>query len=206
MQTNTERVTAGIPSLSPPKRNRIDTVRHTRAISDAALKLERQRAAEAVASDGGTDTTNLLAQMGRPLSCTDIMARLRKANSNLLFELSKADPSKMGIYAVMHEPDPVTKTGSSWKKFICGMEAAYSPEFSVRHATTELIPQSRMTERGTQEFDGMAKAPKFVKETRGWRTVLARLLHERLITHSQIDRYFNPSAGRSSKNWRTLTT
>lgn len=66
------------------------------------------------------------------------------------------------------------------KQFLFGFERGISPEFSVRH---------------TNELN------QFVGETRGWRTVIARLIMTRHISEGAADKAFGlPS--RSSKNWK----
>lgn len=60
-----------------------------------------------------------------------------------------------------------------------GMESGYSPEFSVLHRDDE---------------------GHFYKETRGWRTILARLIRTRLITEPQANKVFG-APSRSSQKW-----
>jgi hypothetical protein len=79
------------------------------------------------------------------------------------------------------------------------MERKLSPEFSVRHSKVEHVPDPDVSGH-------WQKVQTFVDETRGWRTVLARLLHAKLITEPQINRYFGSFMTRDSKNWQSLTT
>jgi len=168
------RVTQGLPSLSPSKRYTLDHRGATRAYQEALIHDAQDKEAAASAPDADHPTTSLEAQVGRPLTGHEIAARLRKLNGNLIFERSLAVPDKMGIYHV-HD---------GRKDFLMGYEYGYSPEFSVRH----------VNDKG-----------QFVKETRGWRTVLMRLIRQRLITASGAARLFGLPT-RTSHNWQSLTT
>jgi hypothetical protein len=149
--------------------------------------LEKESAASDV-RDGETDTSVLEAQIGRPLTSLQLEQRLKKCNSSLYFERAIADPTKTGIYQIRE----------GQKFFLLGMEAGYMPEFSVRHVETEKVPDT--------EIDGATvERRKFVSETRGWRTVLARLLRNGLVTVGQIEQYFQVSSGRSSQTWQLYT-
>jgi hypothetical protein len=153
-----------------------------RTLADHVKQLE-----STIQDDGGVVVTNSLAQAGRAMTSLEVINKLLAMNHNLHFEPSILAPDIMGIYLV--QPDT--------KRFICGMERGWMPEFSIRHTKDEMVPNGE---------GGMKKVATFAKETRGWRTVLARLLRERLITMPQIDKHFNPSGGRDSQNWQTLTT
>ncbi len=182
------KVTAGLPALSPQLRSRVDTVRRTRAMNRQALldTLERESYA---ADSGGLGGNDLEYQIGRPLTAAQFEQRIRRCNPNLLVERSRADPTKRGVYRV--------EDGE--RRFICGMESGYMPEFSVRHIEMQEIPDPDIAGH-------WQKIPKFKGETRGWRTVLARLLRHRVIEPAAIERWFEISQGRSSRNWQLLTT
>lgn len=190
------RVTAGLPGLTPRIRNERDIVENTRDLSSRAMLQQRENDAFTVASDGGIDTTNIMAQMGRPLASTEVISRLRRMNANLVFEISMSDSSKYGIYAMELRADPVTGLFGNRKRFICGMESGYQPEFSVRHYREKEVPDATA-------IGHWRKEKIFTRETRGWRTVLMRLLKERLISEAQIQRYFD-SPSRPSRNWQAL--
>ena len=142
-----------------------------------------------VAPDGDICTTDLESQLGLPLSGTEFIRRLQIMNRNLLFEVSQSDNSKTGIYVIRNQQ----------KVFICGMERGFMPERTVKHAKREKVPNPDEKHKG--EF---IEVETFTKETRGWRTVLMRLLRARLITAPQIDQYFPPNL--NSRNWKMLTT
>jgi hypothetical protein len=158
-----------------------------------------------VESDAGRDVTNLLAQMGRPLTCQQVIDRLKLANSNLIFEQSKSDSTKFGIY-IMHDERTPAGTWEKRKVFICGMEAGVMPEFTVKHVTFTRVanPDLLGNETPTREIDWL-KVPTFLDETRGWRTVLLRLLHQGMITRWHVERYFSWTPTHDSKNWQAQT-
>lgn len=138
---------------------------------------QKAKDAETIAPDAGFDTTSAEAQLGRPLLSSEVQKRLRKLNPSLSFERAVADPSKIGIYVL----DGVSNPGTIWagRRFVLGMEAGMNPEFSVRRT------------------DGT----KITKEIRGWRTVLVRLIRERLIGRGAAEVMFNIAGGRESENW-----
>jgi hypothetical protein len=181
------KVTAGIPSLLPAKRQAIDVRQKSRAFSDQAISEKVKQMEATVQEDDGVSVTNSLAQTGRAMTSSEVILRLKKMNRSLWFEPSILSPSVMGIYVILGDE----------KKFICGMERGWMPEFSIRHTKDEEVPDGS---------GGWRKVATFQRETRGWRTVLARLLRDRLISMPQIDKFFNPLGGRSSQNWQTLTT
>jgi hypothetical protein len=172
-----------------PMRHRGFVHERTRALSLQAAKEQAERDAQTVDPDGDAAVTDVLAQVGRPLASADVQRRLLKLNPNLIFEKSRACPEKTGIYIAA----PSDNWHREGRRFICGMESAYMPEFSVRHARQE---------------DGLNGSLHLVMdgETRGWRTVLARLIRERLITLEQAEREFAVGRGRCSRNWQMLTT
>ena len=181
------RMTAGLPGLLPDKRRRLDTVMRTRDTDGRNLQEQYLRDFETTAPDNGRSTTSLEQQLGRPLTSRQVIDRLKRMNPRLHFEPSLSDSTKMGIYL------PVE--GS--KRFICGMERGYMPEFSVRHAEEVEIP--------SPDLDGTKKkVNRIVRETRGWRTVLARLIRAGLVRIPDCERNFNFS--HDSANWKGLTT
>src|SRR5688572_20068970 len=94
------RITAGLPAVTPESRSIVDERAKTRAISRDAIVQQQRADAASVATDGGLDTTNALAQMGRPLTASQVMERLRKCNPNFWFERAIADSALMGVYVI----------------------------------------------------------------------------------------------------------
>lgn len=160
----------------------------TRAFSLQSARDQAARDAATVDPDNGSQVTDTLAQVGRPLDAPEVQRRLLLLNPNLIFERSRACPEKTGIYL----PAPSSPYHPEGRRFICGMESCWMPEFSVRH---------------TRQETGLDNSLHLVMdgETRGWRTVLARLIRERLITLPQAERAFALTRGRSSRNWQMVT-
>ena len=136
--------------------------------------------------DGDIPTTDAEAQFGRGMSSFKVIEKLKRLNGLLHFEVSKADPTKIGIYGM---------TG-----FIMGMEREESPEFSIRKfkKVKQLVPQGPEREAVWEEH------LEFVGEVRGWRTVLARLIRAGLIGQAAAEVEFEVYKGRDSKNWQNL--
>lgn len=157
-----------------------------------------QRKTSTVAKDGDILTTNFEQQLGHPLSSAEFIRRLQVMNPSLIVEPSLADSTKMGIYIPRRRRQD---DGSERleKQFICGMERGFMPERSVRHKKVVDMPNPDPLLKNT-----FVQTEVFYKETRGWRTVLARLLRARLITMPQIQRHFPVSL--NSRNWQVLTT
>lgn len=157
-----------------------------------AADIETKRA-DAIAPDDTRPTTDMQAQMGQIMRGEEVRKKLRKLNPNFHFELSKADPSRMGIYL----RDGVSNMDTPNHKgllFIMGMEKDFCPEFSVRFTKEEKFWDT--------EKDCEATRESFAGEMRGWRTVIARLLRRGLFMYSDMLREFPETS--QSKNWRML--
>ena len=159
-----------------------DREKHHKAAEGA---LAKQR--EAIAgTDGDFLTTDASAQLGRPLTCKVIIDRLSKMNPNLIFEQSKNFPHIGAVYLIdptanLTDPDERCRG----RRFIVGMEwTGLSPEFMTRKIEND--------QWGNPQMKG---------QIRGWRTVLSRLIHERLIAVSEAERVFSIARGRASQRW-----
>ena len=156
--------------------------KHHKAAEDAIAK---QNAAVA-GMDGNFLTTDLSAQLGRPLSRALLIHRLSRLNPNLVFEQSRANPDIGAVYfrdGVSNLDD--LDHNCRGRRHIVGMEwIGVSPEFTTRKI----------------ELDKFGK-PQMKGQIRGWRTVLARLIKERLISVPDAERVFSISKGRESQRW-----
>lgn len=94
------------------------------------VKMQRARDAETIATDAGRNVTNFKEQIGRPLHGNEIRRLLKTLNTNLRFEIAKADPAVTGIYI--------------GRKFICGMMTNETPEFTVRFSPTGFVMRGEM--------------------------------------------------------------
>lgn len=177
-----------------------------REVRQNALEREIWTNSISVDTDGGYDTSNLLAQMGRPLSSAEVRRRLHLCCPNLIFERALRYPELTGIYIMRDERNPAG--GWSKKKIhICGMPTdGVMPEFSVLHKTKKKVANPDIL---GQKIDRDAvkwkEVETFADETRGWRTVLIRLLHQKIITRHEVDKHFGWNPSRDSEKWANLT-
>lgn len=181
------------------RQKRITRFREQQHRNRETLLDQIERKTVTVARDGKLLTTDLQHQLGTPMSEPEFIRRLQAMNRNFIFEPALSDPEHlMGIYVVRNE---LQDDGSMkpMKRHICGMTRGFMPERTVRHAKRERVPDP-----DPQNKAGWIEVDVFTKETRGWRTVLMRLLRARLITQPQIDRNFPVNL--DSRNWQTLTT
>jgi hypothetical protein len=173
-----------------------DLVRKTRHHFEQEDRAQTKRDADTIAPDlAGMDVTSPGQRAGRPMSGWTLQQKLEKIVSILYFERSNADPTKTGIYLVLHRSTSANKYDGL--RFLCGMETGVMPEFSVIEAEAHTVPDPEAPGGNRIEF-GMAK------EIRGWRTVLLRLMQNRVLSAHDIERYFNISMGRDSQRWQQL--
>jgi hypothetical protein len=177
----------------------------SQALRQQALEQEILSNTISVETDAGRDTSDVLAQMGRPLTSTEVQRRLHLCNSNLIFERSIKFPELTGIYI---EKSQRTAAGG-WEKrkiFICGMESGILPELSVRHKTKKRVANKELlgSQKPTRDIDWQY-VDTFAAETRGWRTVLLRLLHVGIVNRYQVEKHFGWIPSVESKKWAEQT-
>lgn len=175
-----QRVTAGLPSLSPEKRNDI-TESQLRYIYHKATQNEyRHNEEAALAADGGIDDVSNWDQVvGIALQGWQVCSRLKKLNHNLWFERSNAAPDQMGIYLLKND-----FKGGQTKEFICGMQSDLNPEFSLRVKADDGTPKGIIP---------------------GWRRTLMRMIRKNIITEPGAYAMFGPPS-RESESWARFTT
>lgn len=154
-----------------------------------------------VESDAGRDVSCLLAQMGRPLASSEVQRRLHLCNPNLIFRRSINHPELTGIYIEKSERTP----SGGWTKrkvHLCGMESGIMPEFSVLHKTKKRVanPDLLGNTDYKREIDWLY-VDTVEGETRGWRTVLVRLLHLEILTTADVEKHFGWVPSRDSRKW-----
>jgi len=189
-----------------------DQWRKTAAREDAAALRQKSLADDiksntiSVDPDNGREVSDLLAQMGRPLSSQEVQRRINLINPRIIFERCIRYPELTGVYIEVEERNPAggfTKR----KMHLFGMESGMMPEFSVLHKTKKNIanPDLFGNKTPTREVDWL-KVDTFASETRGWRTVLIRLLKARLINRIDVERFFGWSPSQESEKWSTNTS
>lgn len=173
------------------------------SLRDQAILHDIHSNSITVSDDNGTDVSNLLAQMGRPLSAQEVIRRLKIINPSLIFELSIKYPNLYGIY-INHQQRNATGGWDTVKTHICGMESGIMPEFSVLHKKKINVVDPDVfsgKQLPRDEKAGWKEIDTFSDETRGWRSVLIRLMKQKLITRYDVQRHFNWLPDRDSKKW-----
>jgi len=202
------RVTAGLPGLHPQLRQAVEVKEASRAFQEAAFREQLLRNEATFEQDGDSDVTKLTEQMGRPLSADVVIRKLRKLNPHLIFEQAIRYPSLTGIYVPCPKDNGFGQVLVE-KRHVCGMPSPPTilPEFSVRHYEWEETMDPDMPRVIGEPAELQPKmVRKFADETRGWRTVILKLVKERLISLAAAEREFEIPAGRSSRYWQALTT
>lgn len=133
-----------------------------------------------LAKDNGRDRTEQDAGIGMPLHSSVLIRRLTALNPSLWFERSNYDQEKIGIYLLV----PISMEYLEGKRFLFGFHDGIMPEFVLLKKADEL------------GHTGILR--------QGWRTILARLIRERLIGIGEVDIMFGqPSC--DSAYWACLT-
>ena len=171
-----------------------DGVAKTRQKLDLHEKEQRQRDEVTYKPDGEANRLNPEQQMGLQIHVSAFIAALSRMNPNLIFEVAVKDPSKYGVYIERSGNDLKTGLPGTFKHLIAGMENGWMPEFSV------MAP--RMEDRPTEQGQIVTTIKHAYEQKRGWRTVLAKLYVNRLITEAQIEKEFAVTEGRSSELWQ----
>ena len=179
---------------------------HERRLRDLAHEIESNTIS--VSNDDRYDVSNVLSQMGRPMMAQEIQRRLKLCNSRLHFIRSPQFPDLTGVYLITDEVEtnPKSKDFAKKLKHICGMQSGITPEFSVLHRGKKRVPNKELlgAKKPVDAVDWV-EVDTFVGETRGWRTVLVRLLHAGLITRHDVNTHFGWMPSRDSAKWFNQT-
>ena len=185
-QPEVNRVTAGLPAVDPMKRFQLECRERTREKQRAAIAEAEIKREAAVAPDASfRPTTSWDAQRGLTLHSSELIRRLSILNPSLWFERHPYISSVMAIYV----------RGEEGKKFICGFEAEYSPEFEVR------LYHEEETAVGWGDDIHLETVKVCDGTIRGWRTVLSRLIKAGLITQPGAERMFGAPT-HESRFWK----
>jgi hypothetical protein len=126
--------------------------------------------------DDHEELKNAEQRMGQRMEHNELVRRVCKANPYVFAEDSNADPEHvMGFYFTNRKGE---------KEFVCAFDKGYLPEFSIIFVDAADLP---------------------VKEKRGWRTVLLRLLAKDCLTWEQVMEIFGDAHGINSRRWRFYT-
>lgn len=175
------------------------------ALRQQALAQEIWSNSITVQDDAGHDVSNLLVQMGRPMRSIEVQDKLKLINANLVFRRNPRYPELTAIYLRKN----MRQLTGGWKMeeiLVCGMESGILPEFSVLHKGKKKVANPELFGKNapTREID-WAQVDTVVGETRGWRTVLLRLLHHEIITRGDVEKHFGWTPSRDSRKWAEQT-
>lgn len=174
------KVTAGLPSLSPERRDYVTEYQLKQIFQRECETQVRTREKACVEPDGAIeDVTDWDEVVGIPLMGSTLAIRLKRLNPNLWFELSNCDHSKTGVYILKND-----FKGGLEKEHICGMETDINPEFSVRVVNEKKQPKGIIS---------------------GWRRLLMTLIRAKHVSESQVFALFGPPS-RDSQNWARFTS
>lgn len=169
------RVTAGIPSLSPQKRVGIEDRFASVARQNFLTKERDSKRKAAVAKDAGRDTTKKQDQEGIRLTGYTISQRLSKLNPSLRFEVANADPTRMGVYYFDHTKKQRFYIGGFFREVNSEFETAITDKDGE---CTSTVP--------------------------GWRTLLRRLISKGFISEPMAYIVFGPPSRQSERWFRAI--
>ena len=170
------KVTAGIPGLSPDVRNAIDGFWRKKDTQKTIMEGVNSKIEEAKAPDNGRDRT--VAQ-GRFIGGDEFIRKLRILAPGLVCERSINAPERFGIYKINHSAD----RGMEY----LGVSGEYDP----------------MPEFDVIGFRDEEKLQPYILR-RGWRTILARLIRLKAVGSGRVERVFGlPSV--DSERWHRFT-
>lgn len=153
----------------------------TREITQSTLREQKRQVAETERTVDGFDPTNLIKQMGRPLHPNEFMRRLAQLNSALQFKLGPA-----GGWAIL-KPTPVRHPDGGEKLELTytgiSFENQVMPEYTVLKPEYDTAWDS--------ESKDIVKTLRTVREVRGWRTVVGRLLMAGLVSPTKVRELFS---------------
>lgn len=175
-----------------------------------ALAQEIASNTVSVKIEDGADCATLAARIGRPLTTAEVIRRLKLCNSRLVFERANNFPEMTGMYLDTVERNPAG-TLVPKKMFLFTLSSGeVMPEFEVAHIVMKRVPNPEVVGvMGGTEVPRDAvhwiEIPTVVDLTRGWRTVLVRLLRAGLVTKGDLIQHFDWTPSTESANWQAQT-
>lgn len=156
----------------------------------------------ALIDDKDLAPTNAERQLGQVMWPHEFEPRLKSLVPNLHFEHNSWNPKMKALYLI--HPDGT-------KEYLQAYHNSPMPEYSIfntreeeiwdgtPHISRQDLPKGEIQADGSYAYDSTAARPGFKKIkkpwneiTRGWRTVLLRLLGPGLITINQLETVFGP--------------
>lgn len=125
--------------------------------------------------DDHEDLKNAEKRLGKPMQHQELIRRIERCNPRVWAEATINHDTGMNFYT--NRKGVKTCLGAAFEK-------GWLPEFSIVFVDAADLP---------------------VKEKRGWRTVVVRLLKQRIITWEQVLNVFGDALGHNSKRWAMET-
>ena len=126
--------------------------------------------------DDHDDLKDAEKRLGQPMFSSDLITRIERLTHRRIWaEDSYQDSAIAGFYT--------TDTDGS-KKFLCAFDKGAMPEFSIILTNEQDLP---------------------VKERRGWRTVLTRLIQMKAVSMPELEKGFQFRDHQSDERWRANT-
>lgn len=181
------RVTAGIPSLDSPQRFQHDTELVSK---DFAKKLDAERVRSvklAIEKDGERPIDDKDACRGVTLLPDTFISKLSRLNRKLRFMRSETVPSQMMCCVGV----PISEDHPKGLRYIGGF-AADRPISEMGYFCTKTFTmrtREGFLEEVTEPCNGCPECM-FLRQLPGWRTLLERLVQNRIITRYQVEKAF----------------
>jgi hypothetical protein len=191
------KTTSASPSLDARVRVTYERTGYQTQFQRDVQKEQEKRDDAYTAPDGERPRNVKEAGVGQPLAGVEVQRRLLLLNPALIFQDSPY-PGRICINRWIS--DPVL---GETLHYVCAMERGLMPEFSVLNFVEERYFDvcTQATPEGTGLEKTRIKIDERNPETRGWRTVIMRLIKERLISREASERMFGlPS--HDSRNWQ----
>lgn len=167
----------------------------------AALAQEIAAATVSVNIEDGYDCATLAQRIGKPLATVEVIRRLKAINPNFIAERSINFPDLTGLYIEV----------DGQKKFLFTMASGdVMPEKEVAHVRIKLVPNPQVVAAGggakvDRDMVHWIEVPEVYDLTRGWRTVLIRLLRGGFVSRGDIALHFEWTPSADSPNWALQT-
>lgn len=176
----------------------------------AALAREIAAATVSVNIEDGYDCASLAQRIGRPLATAEVARRLKLINPRFVAERSVNFPDMTGLYM---ETFKHTEAGTwvTQKQFLFTMASGdVMPEMEVAHVRMKRVPNPEFIEatggaKVDRDLIHWIEVPEVYDLTRGWRTVLIRLLRAGFVNRGDVELHFQWTPSQDSPNWAAQT-
>lgn len=185
-----QRSSSTAPALSALQRAIADRKGYSLQRSIDTVSDQMERDAHYIAPDGDRPRDVKEAGIGKPMAGLEVQRILKTLCPSILFEDS---PVKGRICLNYVLRDEVL---GQIKHNICSMERGLMPEFSILN-----VKEEQMMNKETGGVQTLRKIDELNPETRGWRTVLAKLIRAGIIGSGTIEKAFGTPT-HTSKKWQ----